>query len=496
MLHGLLGIVVAWLLYFFVPGDVYPKAPFVAAMVGLMAVWWIFEVVPIPITSLFPLIFLPLFNVADPTTVGAFYGRPIIFLFLGGFILAMGLQQSGIHKRIALRIIYLIGSKPSLVVLGFMISSGFLSMWISNTASVMVMLPIALSVIESAKENKIPAAMITSFSVCIMLGIAYAADIGGMATIIGTPPNLVFIELYGQLFPAGPEVGFLEWMLMGLPLSFLFMTFGWLLLTRFIFRLPTQHLFEGRSVVRSHMKELGPVRRDEIFAGLIFLTAALLWMTGSDIQLGESFTMHGWRSAFGLQKVTDPVIAVAVASLLFMIPSKDRQGEALLLWKEARRLPWGILLLFGGGFAIAGGFEISGLSKIVGGVFSRMDVQSPLVVVAIINTAMTFLTELTSNTAMTNLVLPVLANAAVVLEMDPRLIMVPATLSASCAFMMPIASPTQAIVFGSGYVSIRQMIRAGIWFNLLGIFLVTFIFMLLGYFILGIQLEGAPAWAR
>jgi sodium-dependent dicarboxylate transporter 2/3/5 len=496
LVQGLAGIALAGTALVLTPGDRFPLAPWAAATVVLMAVWWVFEVIPIPVTSLFPLVLFPLFGIADVKTVGANYGRPIIFLFLGGFILALGLQQSGVHRRIALHVVRLIGSRPSQLVLGFMIASGGLSMWISNTASVMVLLPIGLSILEATRNRGIPAAVQQSLGVSLMLGIAYGADIGGMATLIGTPPNLVFLEMHNQIFPEAPEIGFLHWMAMGIPLSVVFMAGGWLLLTRFIFPMPTQSIFESKALIRNEIQKLGPLRRDEVFAAAVFFLAAVLWMTGSDINIGGTWTIHGWRSLLGLEKVSDAAVAIAAATLLFIIPSSERKGEALLEWPIARRLPWGILLLFGGGFAIAAGFELSGLSEIVGDQFSRLSVTSPVLVVVIICTILTFLTELTSNTAMTNLVLPILAKASVAMGIDPRILMIPATLSASCAFMMPIASPTQAIVFGSGHVKIRQMIRAGIWFNLLGIILVSATFVLLGSLIFGVEWSALPAWAE
>jgi sodium-dependent dicarboxylate transporter 2/3/5 len=492
--HGAAGMLAAGIVWWLIPGETFSLAPLMGGVITLMAVWWVFEVIPIAVTSLFPLFLLPAFGVADMKTTAAYYGRPIIFLFLGGFLLAFGLQESGIHKRIALHIVRIIGSNPRRLVLGFMISAGFLSMWISNTASVMVMLPIALAILKETGDT-VSGPDAKKLGLSIMLGIAYAADIGGMATVIGTPPNLVFLEMFTDLFPEGPQIGFLQWMAMGLPISLLFMGTGWLVLTYFLFPIQESKIFGGKSAIRNQIQALGRIRRDEIFAGSIFLLAAILWMTGSDLQLFEDFTIPGWRSLFHLPEVSDAAVAIGAASLLFLIPSQDREGQRLLEWESARRIPWGILLLFGGGFAIAGGFELSGLSDLTGEAFANLDVHSPVMLVAVINTVLTFLTEFTSNTAMTNLVLPVLGKAAVALEVDPRLLMIPATLSASCAFMMPIASPTQAIVFGSGYVSIKEMIKAGIWFNLLGIIIVTLLFFLIGTTVLGIDPAVLPEWA-
>lgn len=487
-IFGLLGIILSIIAYYFIPSETYPQAPLMAAVVTLMAVFWIFEVVPIAVTSLLPIVLFPVFGILDAKSTSLFYGKEIIFLFLGGFMLAQGIQNSNLHKRIALHIVNIIGSKPSRLVLGFMVATALLSMWISNTAAVMVMLPISLSIIEEIKGALVSKKMISKFAAALMLGIAYAADIGGMATLIGTPPNLVFMEMYHELFPDLPKIGFAQWMMMGLPISITFLFTGWLLMTKVIFRMPKVKVFENPHLVKDLIKNLGKLRRDELLSGLVFFVAAILWVTGSDITLSESVTIHGWRSSFNLNEVSDASIAIGTAFLLFIIPSKDRPKEMLLTWKKARELPWGILLLFGGGFAIAGGFNSSGLSNIIGNLFNEMTITSPILIVVIICLVLTLLTEITSNTATTNLILPILAKASVVLGLDPRLLMIPATLSASCAFMMPIASPTQAIVFGSGYVKIKQMIRAGILFNLLGIIIVTGVFMLVAKFVFGIAI--------
>ncbi|MGB0886611.1 MAG: SLC13 family permease [Vicingaceae bacterium] len=484
---GILGILLAIICYYLVPGQEYAQAPIMAAIVVIMAVFWIFEVVPIAVTSLFPIFLFPLFGILDTKSTALFFGKEIIFLFLGGLMLAQGIQNSNLHKRIALHIVKIIGSKPANLVLGFMVATAGLSMWISNTASVMVMMPIGLSIIEEIKDAKGNKEFLSKFAVALMLGIAYSADIGGMATLIGTPPNLVFMEMYHDLFPNLPTIGFSQWMMMGLPISIVFLFTGWLLMTKVIFRMPKSKVFKNQHVIKDLLKGLGKLRRDELASGLIFLLAAILWITGSDITLSNDFTIHGWRSTFGLKMVSDASIAVATSLLLFMIPSKDRPKEMLLTWSKVRELPWGILLLFGGGFAIAGGFNSSGLSTIIGNVIANIGIESPIIIVIIVCFVLTFLTEITSNTATTNLILPILAKASAVLGLDPRILMIPATLSASCAFMMPIASPTQAIVFGSGHVKIKQMIRAGVLFNFLGIIVVTGMFYLLAKFVFGID---------
>jgi sodium-dependent dicarboxylate transporter 2/3/5 len=489
-IYGVIAAILAFVCYSLVPSEEYPQAPIMAAIVVIMAVFWIFEVVPIAVTSLFPIFLFPLFGILDTKATALFFGKEIIFLFLGGLMLAQGIQNSNLHKRIALHIVNIIGSKPANLVLGFMVSTALLSMWISNTASVMVMMPIGLSIIEEIKEVKGTKNFLSKFAVALMLGIAYSADIGGMATLIGTPPNLVFMEMYHELFPELPKIGFSQWMLMGLPISITFLFTGWLLMTKVIFRMPKIKIFTSGHVIKDLIIDLGKLRRDELASGLVFLLAAILWVTGSDINLSESFTIHGWRNNawVDLTMVSDASIAVATSLLLFMIPSKDKPKEMLLTWAKVRELPWGILLLFGGGFAIAGGFNSTGLSNLIGNLFAHLEVDNPFFIIIIVCFVLTFLTEITSNTATTNLVLPILAKASAVLGLDPRILMIPATLSASCAFMMPIASPTQAIVFGSGHVKIKQMIRAGILFNLWGIIIVTSVFYLLANFVFGIDI--------
>jgi sodium-dependent dicarboxylate transporter 2/3/5 len=484
---GVLSILLAIVVYYWVPNE-NPKAPIMAAIVVIMAMFWIFEVIPIPITSLLPLVLFPVFEIADSKETAVFYGKDIIFLFLGGLILAQALQVSNLHKRLALNTVKLIGTNPINMVLGFMVATAFLSMWISNTASVMVMMPIAISIIDKTAEKITDHTLIKKLGLSLLLGIAYAADIGGMATLVGTPPNMVFVEMYRSLFPNLPQVGFTEWMLMGLPISILFIFTGWLLMTKVIFRLPKFKLFENKEIIKDELKQLGKVRQDEWVAGIIFGIAVLLWLTGSDITISETFTIRGWRTIFNLPMVNDSAVAIGTAVLLFMIPSQERKTEMMLKWDHIKNLPWGILLLFGGGFALAGGFENSGLSTVIGNAFNNVDVSSPLVLILVVCLILTFLTEFTSNTATTNLVLPILAKASIVLGLDPRVLMIPATLSASCAFMMPVASPTQAIIFGSGRVPIKEMVRAGILFNLLGVAIVSVVFYLLANFVFGINL--------
>ncbi len=492
---ALAGVVAALLLAFIDPFGAGPEVARMAAVGLLMAWWWVFEVVPIPITSLLPLVLLPSLSIQGLKPVAAAYGKPVIFLFLGGIILAIGLSRCRLDRRLALHIVSRIGSRPARLVLGFMVATALLSMWISNTAAVMAMLPIAMSVLSEAGERGVHKEELKRIGTATMLGIAYAGNIGGMATPIGTPPNLVFIEMLTKLFPNAPPVSFGNWMMLGLPIVAVFITVGWLLLTRVIFRLPAAEVMGDSGAIKQALVGLGAWRRDELVTGGVFLLTALLWMTGSDIRMGDALTIPGWRSLADLPAVKDASVAVAGATMLFILPSADRPGEALMDWKATAEVPWGLLLLFGGGFALAGGFGASGLSREIGAAVVPLDGIPTVVLLAITCTVRTFTTELTSNTATTTLVLPILGQAAPALGLDPRTLMVPATISASCAFMMPVATPPNAVVFGSGWVRIRDMARAGLVFNLVGVVLITAIFWLVGPAALDMAIETVPAWA-
>ena len=489
---GLLGIALAVMVFFLVPGDTHPLAPWMAALITLMASWWVLEVAPVPVTSLFPLVVLPALGICTLDETAAFYGDKIIFLFMGGFMLALALQNSGLHKRISLHIVNLIGTKPSRLVLGFILATGFLSMWISNTATVMVMLPIALSVVkESAplmgeKDTR-------RFALCLMLGIGHAADIGGLATYVGTPPNLAFQELFHKSFPQGEPPSFAQFSAVGAPLSITFLLVSWLLLTQVFFRFKGSAAVDNRHIVKQALRELGPLRRDEVVTGLIFALTAILWITGSDLDLG-GFRVPGWRSLTGLKAITDPVVAIVMAIPLYLIPSGDRPGKRLMEWSHTKELPWGILLLFGGGFAIAGGFEKSGLSALAGDAFRHLHVGSPVVMVLVVCICVAVITEVMSNTACVTLVMPILAQAAVSMHVHPLLFMLPATFAATCGFMMPVASPTQSIIFGTGHIPVRKMLWTGLWFDIVAVVLITLVTFGIGEAVFHFTGE-MPAWA-
>jgi sodium-dependent dicarboxylate transporter 2/3/5 len=466
-----------------------------AALALWMATWWISEAVPIAVTALLPLVVLPLSGIAPIADVAVNFGRSTIFLFLGGFFVALGLEESGAHRRVALGIVARLGSQPAQIVLGFMLATWFLSMWISNTSTAMLMLPIALSLLSTARERGADERVMAPLSVALMLAIAYAANIGGIASLVGTPPNLAFTRLFTQLFPSAPEVGFFDWMSFALPFSIVFLLLTWWLLTKVLHRLPGEQLLGGAEAVSRLRAELGPVRRDEALALGVFATTALLWLTSSGMSFGDA-QIPGWRDLLGVRAYADDsVVAVSMAIVLFMLPSSDRPGERLLEWRMASRVPWAVLLLFGGGFALADGFVRSGLSGWAGGHFEVLSGTHPLVLVVVVSLLLSFLTELTSNIATAEMLLPILATASVALGVDPRLLMIPATISASCAFMMPVATPPTAIVYGTGLVPIRAMVRAGLVLNLIGVVLVTLMLWWLAGPLLGITPDALPAWA-
>ena len=482
-----------------------------AAVTLLVACWWITVAIPIPATSLLPLVLFPAVGVMSVRNAAIPYANSNVFLFMGGFIIALGIQRWGLHRRIALHIVNLIGTGRSTIVLGFMLASAVLSMWISNTAATMMMLPIGLAVIGalSELEEQEPHAQRENFAAAIMLGIAYSASVGGVATPIGTPPNISFRGQLAQLFPDAPEISFGHWMLMFLPLVAVFLPLVWLLLTRVTCRVSRRPLTAGREIVRRHLAKLGPMRGPEIAMLMIFAATALLWMAR---KIPISGTDYGWAAMLerllspddgGLHRfrarfVSDATVAVGMAVLLFTIPAgRDEFGrrQRLMNWETAVQLPWGILLLFGGGFSLAAALQASGLSAWLGEVFAGLGITSPPLLVMGTCLMMTFLTEITSNTATTEVMLPIVANASIAMGANPLLLMLPATISASCAFMLPVATPPNAIVFGSGKVSMGRMVRTGIILNLIGVVLVTLLIYFVTRPLLGIRIDALPDWA-
>ncbi|WP_428265576.1 SLC13 family permease [Haliangium sp.] len=490
------------------------------AVTVLMAAWWISVAVPIPATSLLPLVLFPLLGVMSTADTAKNYANNNIFLFLGGFVLALGIQRWGLHRRIALHIVRAVGTNPARMVLGFMIASAFLSMWISNTATTLMMLPIALAVAAALRDGDLGGGSssvddaaaaagpgLGTFAPALLLGVAYAASIGGLATPIGTPPNISFLRILEILYPDAPKISFGRWLVAFLPLVVVLLPAAWLVLTRIAHRVPRVSIQAGREVIRDALAKLGHMGSGERRMAIVFATTALLWITRGDLDLG-AVRIPGWAGAleralgepFQAKYLHDATVAMAMALATFLIPGASANEPArrrpLMDWDTAKNLPWGILLLFGGGFALALAFKHSGLSEHLGTAFAGVvSGAPPAILVVAVCLLLTFLTEVTSNTATTEVMLPVLAGAAGAMEVNPLLLMLPATLSASCAFMLPIATPPNAIVFGSGEIEMRDMVRAGLWLNVIAVAIVATGFYLVSSWLLGVDLSQAPGWS-
>ena len=500
---GLWGGIPIFLFLLFVPlsDSLEPIAQKTLAVAILMAWLWITEALPIPVTSLIPIVAFPLLKIMPGQDVVLSYGDSNIFLFMGGFFLAMAMQKWELHRRIALHIIKLIGLGPKKIILGFMIATAFLSMWISNTACTMMMYPIGLAIIlqtttVTGREDDELNSDTASFQTALMLAIAYAASIGGIGTKIGTPPNIVFAAAVKSIFPEAPEIGFLQWLLVGLPLVIIFVPLTWIFLTKVAMPLRIRSLPGSKDVIDEQLKKLRSMKKEEKYVLIIFIFTALAWIFRKNIDLG-TIIIPGWTNLLGIENyVNDATIAIFSASLLFAIPVNLKSGKFLLDWEWAIKIPWGILLLFGGGIALAAGFKSTGLAGWIGqnlGLFS----QVPLIVMIMITCFMlTFLTEVTSNTATSTIFMPILAATALAIGIHPFLLMIPATISASCAFMLPVATPPNAIIFGSGCVSIPQMAKAGVGLNFIGIIVVTTITYLVAIPVFGIVLGMLPGWAH
>ena len=503
--YGLIsGLLLFFAILFLIPAESMPDpAKKMAASALLMAILWITEAIPIPVTAILPIVLFPILKIMPTDKVTPNYGHHLIFLFLGGFIIALTIERWNLHKRIALRIINFVGTNRRLIILGFMIATAFLSMWISNTATTMMMIPIGMAIISQINGSgdiKQNGPGKNNFAIALMLGIAYSASIGGMATIIGTPPNVVFIGILKSNFPAAPEISFMQWMLFALPFSFVFLPLVWFYLVYIAAPLNQTREKEIKSDIILHeLKNLGPMSRTEQITLFIFITTALLWLFRSNIDLG-TFHITGWASLLGLKGlVQDSTVAIFMAVLTFMIPAgTDQEGKQqfLMEWQWAKRVPWGILLLFGGGFALASGFQESGLTSWLGEQLKTFHFLPLGLIIAVVCTMATFTTEFASNTAMASTLLPILASLSVALRINPIILMVPATISCSAAFMLPVATPPNAIVFGSGYLQIRDMVKVGLILNLIGLVLILVVVYLLAEPVFNIDWNQFPVWAK
>ena len=409
------------------------------------ALWWIFEAVPIPVASLLPLSLLPLFGILSPKVIGEKYGHPLVLLLLGGFLLSKAMEKSGAHRRIALMMVNACPSGEKFLILGFMTATAFLSMWISNTATTLMMLPMALAVIQGNQNKKL--------TIPLLLGIAFAANVGGIGTPIGTPPNLVMIGAYKDM--GFPELSFSQWMKFGVPVTIIMVMVIWLWLSRGI---------TGKNEIK--LPNPGKWQSAEIRTLIVFALTALAWITRSE-------PFGGWKTWLDLPNANDASVAFLAVIALFCIPSGNSKKDRLLDWKTANKIPWGMLVLVGAGLCLGEGFKQSGLSAKIAGVFSGIENLHLMVLLLGVCLLVTFLTEMTSNTATTNVLMPILGAAATASNIDPILLMIPAAMSASCAFMLPVATIPNAVVFGTGEVTVKRMAREGLVLNLLGALIIS-----------------------
>jgi sodium-dependent dicarboxylate transporter 2/3/5 len=469
-----------------------------AAVAVVMAVWWITDALPLAATALLPIVAYPLLGIMRGEQVAPVYVNSTIFLFLSGFMIALTMERWNLHKRIALwiiRLVSILGGGPAGIVLGFMLAAAFLSMWISNTATAVMMVPIGLAIVLKMEES-FGQAETHRFTLALMLGIAYGCSVGGITTLVGTPPNLSFARIFAITFPDAPAVTFGQWLIMALPIGLALLAVIWVLLTRVFCRVPA-HLRVDPAIVHKEYEQLGKIAFEEAVVLATFSTTAVLWVFRKDLTFGD-LIVPGWSRLLPYPDwIDDATVAMSMALLLFFVPTRSPgESRTIMSGEVITRLPWHIVLLFGGGFALARGFQASGLSTVIGNEFAGLRGLPPLVVILVICLALTFLTELTSNTATTEMILPILASVAVAMETNPLLLMIPATLSASCAFMMPVATPPNAIVFGSGRIKIAEMARIGVVLNLIGVVIVTLGVYFLGRFVFDIDTSTFPEWAR
>ena len=453
-----------------------------AAAGCFMAIWWMTEAVPIPVTALAPLVLFPLLGVTTPGEAAAPYANPVIFLFLGGFVLALAMQRHGLHRRVALGVVRALGVRRDRVVLGFMAVTAFVSMWVSNTATAVMMLPIGVSILQLRGGGASGAGSDSAagnFGVALVLGIAYGASIGGLATLIGTPPNALLAGFMLETY--GVEVGFAQWMAAALPLVLVALPLTWLVLTRVAFPVGTGVIAGGSDLLREEYRRLGATSAGERRVAAIFLATALLWIVRPLL-------------ADAIPGLTDAGIAVAAAAATFIVPVDLRRGEFLMDWQTAERLPWGVLLLFGGGLSLADAVSRSGLAAWIGTALSGMQAWPLIIVIALVTTVIIFLTELTSNTATAATFLPLIASLSIGLGENPFLLVVPAAIAASCAFMLPVATPPNAVLYASGYVTVPQMARAGVLLNMMFILLITLLVHTTVAGAFGVEVGRLPAW--
>lgn len=475
------------------PAGMTPAAQKMASIALLMATWWMTEAIPIPATSLLPIALFPLTGIMHTKKAAAPYASHLIFLFMGGFIIALAMQRWNLHRRIAMNIVKIVGFSPGRLIFGFMVATAILSAFVSNTATTVMMMPIGLAIIahvtaEGKREGLDKVIDFSqgnfNFGINLMLGIAYAASIGGVATLIGTPPNTV---LAGYLMKTyGYEITFAGWMKVGVPLVCLFLPLCWLWLTKVAYPMKLQKVPGGRDLIDAELSEMGPMNTGERYTAIVFTLTALGWIFRK--KLGFLFPDP--------KLVTDAAVAMTGALVLFVIPINLKKNTFVMNWAWASKMPWGVLILFGGGLSMASGFKATKLAEWIGSQVSLLEHAPVMVLVIAVATLIIFLTELTSNTATSAMVMPILSAVAIGLGQDPLLLVVPAAIAASCAFMLPVATPPNAIVFGSGYVTIPQMVKAGFGLNVLGIVITVLITYLLVLPVFGVEVGVVPDWVN
>jgi sodium-dependent dicarboxylate transporter 2/3/5 len=455
------------ILLFFSPDGVPDQARYVAAIAAWMALWWATEAVHVAVTAFLPLVLFPLVGVADIETAASSYAHPIIYLFFGGFIIALAVEKSGLHQRLALGIFSIVGVDARAIVGGFMFAAAVISMWISNTSTTIMMLPIAMSVVYVVRETmrNLSESELGNFELAMYLGLAYGATMGGVATLVGTPPNAFMAGFMSATYDI--EVDFARWMIVGIPLTIVMLPLVWFVLVRVLFPVDFTASKQTQEHLLAQRKELGPLSSAETRTGIIFLALVLGWLFRKPI-----------ATLTDVAELSDPAIAMLAAIAVFLIPS-GKKGEAIMNWSDTQRLPWGVLVLFGGGLALASGMASSGLTEWLGAMLAPLGTIHIAFLVIAACTMVIFLTELTSNLATTATFLPIMAALAVEIGIEPLILVAPVTLAASFAFMLPVATPPNAIVFSTGKISIKTMMRAGFILNLAGIVLLTIVALFL-----------------
>lgn len=451
------------------PEGLQPEGWAVAAVAVLMSIWWVSEAIPIPATALLPIILFPVLKVGPVSAATEPFANPLIYLFMGGFIIALAMERTKLHRRIALNVVNMVGTKPTSVIIGFMIAAAFLSMWVSNTATAMMMLPIALSIINLAESDDAmkTGEFKTNFAVVMLLCLAYACNLGGIGTLIGTPPNALMAGYMLDNYDI--EIGFAQWMMIGVPIVIVSLPAVFYVLTRFVYPIRIKSLPGGSEYIKKQIEASGKMSRPEKMVAVVFCLVATMWITRPLLQ---SY----------IPNLSDTGIAIFGALLMFLLPKNFKQGQFILTWEDAKKLPWEVLILFGGGLSLAAAITSTGLAEWIGGNLTVLDWMHIILLVMLSLLVIIFLTEVTSNTATAAAFLPILASVAVALGYAPLLLVIPAAIGASCAFMLPVATPPNAIVYGSGLVSIPQMARAGFIFNFIMVFIITgMIYLLIGY---------------